>query len=297
MPVSVDYAGGPDCPDALVFGEQLRTRARVQFVSPTEGVTAFSVKLTQSGAQTVGRLVVRDRKGEQSERKVTGDTCAEVVSGLALVAALSLDPSAREQAAPVSPPEPTTKPPEGATPRDAPTPKADVAPSPWSVSIGAGGMAVSDVSSSLLFAVAPFLGVTRRVGGPWAVALELRFSRGSVASVEAATTWTAGGLDLCPFLLWPSRVRLQACARAQAGTLDVIGVNVTPSRGVSRPWLSVGPAASASFYLVERLFARLEGALDVPLVRDRFYFEPETTVFQAPAVGWTATLALGGTIW
>lgn len=316
VPVRVDYAASSGCPDALVFGEELRARARVRFVGDKETASTLVVRIKHIGKHYEGRLVVRDVAREETERKVNGDSCAEVVSGLALVSAFALGftpPSEVADAQAASAPLPdvvdsdafVSPPAIDATPERAPPVAVeqprDAAPvesgeRAWSVSLGADAQLVSDVSPNLALAVPIWVELARSVGAHFSIASRLRFARASSSST-GSFTWTVGGLDLCP-LVWSARpLRADLCARVHAGSLDAFGVGVVPSRDVTRPWVSLGPVASMSLYALGPAFLHLEGALDLPLVRDRFFVEPNDTVFSAPIVGWTAGLGAGATIW
>jgi hypothetical protein len=316
--VRVEYAAAQGCPDALGFGEELHARARVKFVGDKDAPHALAVRITRVGKHFEGKLVVRDASAEASERRVSGDTCAEVVSGLALVSAFALGFSPPTAEPPDAQPDiatPDTMPvvvvrdasPERERPVatiEAPTvdasttaaPTPTPAPQPWSFGVGAQGQLLSDVSPNLAFAVPMHFEVRRSMSGKLGVAARLRFVRAS-STAAGAFTLTAGGVDLCPLDLFSRPFRFDLCARVVAGAFDATGVGVIPSRSATRPWVSVGSAASLDLYVLGPLYLRLEAALDAPLVRDRFFVEPNETLFSAPAIGWTGAFGAGATIW
>lgn len=314
VPVHVDYTAAPGCPDALGFGEELRTRARVKFVGDKESPHALVVRITRTGKRFVGRLVVRDANAEASERHVSGDTCDEVVSGLALVSAFALGfspppaetPDAQPDVAPPDAPAPIVvverdaAPERASTTIDASIVDASAittpAPQPWSFGVGAQAQLLSDVSPNLTLGVPIHVEVRRSIGGKLGVASRLRFLRAS-STASGAFTLTAGGVDLCPLDLFSRPVRFGLCARVVAGAFDASGVGVVPSRSATRPWVSLGSAASLDLYAIGPLYLRLEAAVDAPLVRDRFFVEPNETVFSPPTIGWTGAFGAGATIW
>ncbi len=312
VPIHVEYSGSAGCTDGLVFGEQLRSRAQVRFVREADATSTLIVHVTRAGKRVMGRLVVRDANHRETERNVAGDSCEEVVSGLALVSAIALGftPTAETADAQadviesdavdvaVMAPDAITHVEVELEPRDAALAEAAVVePRPsWSVSLGAEAELLSDVSPKLSFAVPLYIEVARAIGGSFGLATRLRFARSSNVS-GGSFTWTAGGVDLCPLVWSPRPFGVDFCARTQFGVMDAFAVNVAASRDTTRAWLSIGPVASMRLYVVGPAYLHLEGALDVPLIRDRFFAEPNTTLFLAPNFGWTAALGAGATIW
>src|SRR5689334_23382485 len=94
-PVRLSYTAGAGCPSESAFMTGVRARtSRVRWVSEGERARVFVVTLSQTDKESSGHLVVRLPNESESERDVTGDTCEEVASALALMAALSVDPDA-----------------------------------------------------------------------------------------------------------------------------------------------------------------------------------------------------------
>ena len=82
--VSLDYEADPGCPDRTAFVDQVRARTlRSRFVEVAAGVRHFVVRVSEEEGHAVGRLGLGAGR-EGSERQVTGKTCADVVSALAL---------------------------------------------------------------------------------------------------------------------------------------------------------------------------------------------------------------------
>lgn len=182
----------------------------------------------------------------------------------------------------------------GTAPPDQPASPRDGTTARWAFSVGAHGGAVSGIAPNVVLLVPVFAELARSSGSLFAPAVRLRLERtGTGASAPAQFTWTAASLDLCPVAVGTGRFDARPCGRLEAGVLDANGVDVRPARSGSRPWVGVGPVARGRFVLVPPLFAELELAADVPLIRDRFFVQPSSTVFRAPAVGWSATAGLG----
>jgi hypothetical protein len=69
---------------------------------------------------------------------------------------------------------------------------------------------------------------------------------------------------------------------------------VQPGFGSTRPWFAVGAIGTVRFTPVAWSYVELFGGAKLPLVRDRFYFEPSgSTVFEASPVGGTLGATLG----
>ena len=72
----------------------------------------------------------------------------------------------------------------------------------------------------------------------------------------------------------------------------------TPDRSALRPWVGAGLLGSVRYVATRRFFVEVSGGVRAALVRDRFFFEPDSavTVFQAPVVSGFAGAAVGFTI-
>jgi hypothetical protein len=320
--VRLEYDAPPACADEASFQAQVRARsARVIFAS--DGGTALRVRIGARGARFEGDVSLGELHGP-ARRHVEG-SCEDVTAALALIAALALDPMASTASDPAgassasAPPAASTAPPPPAPTASAatsPPPKktderrlADAEPLSeaeerahgWGWSIGAEAAITQGVAPSALVTVPAFLDVSRRGPTVFTPAVRLRFERADSASSAAQGgayfTWTAGSLDLCPVSLSTWRVRVWPCARAEAGVLAATGAETTPVRSDSRPWMTLGLVARARVTVVGALFVELEGGAFAPLVRDRFFVEPDTTVERVPAVAAAGAAGGGVTFW
>src|SRR6185436_14410986 len=71
---------------------------------------------TSSDGETTEHLALRGADGTDTERKVSGDTCSEVVSALALIAAIAVDPEPAANPKPAPAPQPPPIAPPAAAP-------------------------------------------------------------------------------------------------------------------------------------------------------------------------------------
>jgi hypothetical protein len=152
---------------------------------------------------------------------------------------------------------------------------------------------------NVLFAVPLFVDVARAAGG-FGQSARIRFERVSGSTQQASAgadfTWTVVSLDACPFGAFSGALRADGCLRAVAGALDASGAGVLPPRSASRPWVSLGAAARGRWEFASPFFLEAEAALDFPMVRDRFFVEPNTTVFRPAVAGWGVAAGLGMTL-
>lgn len=126
-PIRITFTAAPGCPDRDAFaGEVWARTARARPAAEGEPARMFRVDVSAAGGAFRGRLAIEDPAGATAVREVSGVSCAEVASALALITALAIDPraSTAAQVARLEPPPPPARP-EPATPP--PTPS----PTPW----------------------------------------------------------------------------------------------------------------------------------------------------------------------
>lgn len=94
-PVRVRFEAPDGCPGEAAFLEQVRARtAKARVAAAGEKARTFAVRLMQEGRLIRGRLAIEEPASQTEIREVTGERCAEVVSALALITALAVDPQA-----------------------------------------------------------------------------------------------------------------------------------------------------------------------------------------------------------
>ena len=125
-PLRLDYeTAGGGCPGAAVFLDEIQWRTdQARVVGPAEAALEVRARVVRRGPVTRGRLVLGTGK-DAIVREVEGASCEEVVSALALITALALDPHAstatKRPAAPgFAPPPPPPPADAGAGRRGAP---------------------------------------------------------------------------------------------------------------------------------------------------------------------------------
>lgn len=126
-PVSLDFAAPPGCPAEAEFRASVVERGgRFDGPEAEARVRGLSVRVVEANGGFLGSLRVEEPSGASDVREVRDAACAEVVRGLAVVAAIALgsEPEAGDRFAP---PETSAEPREDAT-VGAPVPPAPTAP-------------------------------------------------------------------------------------------------------------------------------------------------------------------------
>lgn len=151
-PIRVEYRApaGAGCPSATQFSAQVFARTRsARAAAPQETARTFIVELQRHGTRVTGSLVIQEKDGATTARRVNGSRCRDVATVLALATALAIDPRAELAPAetldePDVPPESPQTSPEAAVDEpsgpsepvsnEPPAPVDDRAPGPASVS-------------------------------------------------------------------------------------------------------------------------------------------------------------------
>lgn len=258
-PIRIEYTAPLGCPAEPDVVHRLVDRASVARIdAPGERVFALTITSDETGFR--GELAVRG--SEVTTREVTGATCDETVAALVLVAALAVEE--RASAAPAPPPPPPRPSPRGAS---------------WRLAIGAGVARYEGMTPSAIYGVPIHVAATRE-------RVQLRLTFDATGSDQLAMTefrWTAGRIDACPYVIAAGRIELAPCAGFGAGVLTGKGTNVGQAASDTRPWLAPELAGHVALQL-GRAALEVEGTAAAPLVRDRYYIAPSTTVHQVPAV-------------
>jgi hypothetical protein len=282
--VELDYRVPSGCPDAAEFEAQVLGRtARVRFADLPPSDHLWTVTIVETTAGTSGSLRVGGAEQSELERKVVAATCEQVVMALALVAALSVDPEAR-----ISDSEPQAQVPAPRKPVR-PAPEKPEAPPPQTrLLAGLTLTARGGVSPELAWAPRPHAGIAfrSRSGATWGLRLSAMRAHEHAATNagEADLDWNIARLELFPLRLELGSLRLDPALFFEAGELRARGAGVTPVAEVHRPVLIVGALGRLSLLAFGVLAFELEAGPLVPLVRDRFYVQENSTVFRAPAL-------------
>lgn len=282
--IHVLVEGSATCLSETRFFEQVEARtARVRRADAGTTARTFVVGVKPEPGGYVGRLVVIEPTGPTEPREVHAPTCDQATSGLALIAAVSIDAFAEQPtdtAPPAAPPAP-----------DAPAaPDASAAPfrngPSWTFAAGGSAAPMSLPDAELGFG--GFVDVTREALGIFAPELRLSGARAAGPTVTTSIgsgqpIWLTLDLSFCP--LRTARRVLSACADVEGGVLHVDASAAGSSSSPSRPWIAPGLGGRISFPDVSiasrlQLLVDLGLAVRAPLVRDTFYFLDNPSNFQ-----------------
>jgi hypothetical protein len=258
-----------------------------------------------------GRLDLRGPGLEPLVRAARGKTCDEVADALALILAMALDPTVTPNApaagAPTAPPSvqtPAAEPARAPVASAAPVPTLPPPRSPrqarpraFAVDIGAGPAVAAGMAPAPSVGGVLFLEASAKGPGLWApavvVAAELDHSPTTHPNgAYGSFTRVFARLEGCPlrFPQWPT-LGLRPCGAFEYGMLEGKGEIVRRGR-----WVAPAVGLRAEWRPYPTVLLALDGLVSWPLVRDRFFFAPRTTVLKVPARAGGATLAVAATL-
>ncbi len=279
----LEYSPEPGCPSkSQLLGQVRRRTSLARFAARPYGFDVYRVTVAPSDGEQHGRLEVRSASGATSVREITGASCVEVVSALALTVAMTIDPHAAEQTA--QPQAPSSSLPL----RPASTPAVPA----WSLALDIGA------SGSLITALAP--GSTpmlrahleQRIEGSHRIWLRMGGAyadsgREPVAPGSAKFVFWGGTFDGC-YAPWGARLQMQAaaCVGLLWGRLSVEGLDIPAPRTSHESWIALEALARGRWDVARWLALHAEGGLLLPITRRTYVFDsPHTVAWQAPAVG------------
>lgn len=310
-----------DCATRDDLIARVQTRApRVKFdESGGVGVRArFSV--APSGS-VIANVVLGAPGSPRSARRVLAASCREAADAVALIIAVTLDPTAlvnptgtdatrrkpgeARPGAAAPPASQASKPAESSSQSDPATlapdddePEPSSARGRQTFGFQLAGQALFGPAPGAMPGVALFalIGIDRPA--LWSPAVLLGASHAWRSHVPAqggvaAFTLDAASFDACPFTLRLSALEARPCASALIGRLGASGSETRNQVAESsRPFWVVGGVALLSVRLVRLLEASARVGAGANLVRDSFEFTP-AVFHQVPAVTVTANVGIG----
>ena len=277
------YEAPPECPPAEVFTTRVRQRtSRGREATSEELARTFAISIGVATPGFVGKIEFLDDAGASVSRRVHGEECDAVVSSLALITALALDATLREdvsrtdepapaRSAPVSPPKPQLV---RASARTRVTQRAAAPPFLVSARLG-----VSAGYESLLGA--PLFGLLGQLDfrNDWSVRVLAHYER-STLEVDTGRAISARVLGLqtsvCPLRPRVGDFSLYPCVAFDVGTLQAGGVRSDQLPVVddeTRLWAALGPELRLAWEPAAPYWLELWGAEAVPLLPHRFDLE------------------------
>jgi hypothetical protein len=298
--IGLDYEAPSGCPDPSELERQIAERSsRIRVAKTGNSELDFGVQV-EAGWRA--RIAVKSGHGEPTVREVSGETCQEVVAAAALIVAVLADPDAP----PPSEVERPGAPPRAPAPKPPPTTMAERElghrepdAGGWRWAFGLQLTFESAPAPGTLVTPRPFVALERRPGAevvrPTA---RLSVARGSSGSIEtksgsAELTWTTARADACAALGGDRSLWAEPCAALELGSLRGRGFSTEDPGDETLFWLAPGALARGGFGVAGRLRFELQLGLVFPLRRYRFFFGPDETAHQVPAVGATGGFGIG----
>jgi hypothetical protein len=306
--LEVDANPGCSSRDELIARVGARS-TRIRFVTDGAGVPALAARIEVAPrGGVVAELTVVEPDGRKFARRIEAPSCAAATDALALVVAITLDPSvvatgdtSRPTPAPPTAPAPPEAPAVSTTAPAPPSTPPPPPPAPPEVeaaqtislngtepvgaasrylTAGVSGEAISGPAPTLMPGVGVELQAGLEQGSIWSPALMLSFAHvwsGDVIETAgiAAFTLDQVALDVCPARVVLLRLEARICAAGSVGRLAARGSNTYDPASVARPFATAGGAARLALPFGSRLQLRIRLGVGGTLWRDAFEFNPE----------------------
>ncbi len=302
--VALSYAGPAECPDAAEFTSEVQRRSpNAEIVAEGGAPRALRVTLSAGVGGYDGILEFWSADGQRLQRGFRDPSCRQVVSALALVAALSITPHPESPTPLPQTPPITAAPP---VPAVASAPPAVTAASPpvgipgprksrWVFGAGASAALVWGPAPEPLTALSPLLVLEQRPRRWSSLTLRLApmLAQTGVLGARSETArfrLLALRSEVCSARALVGAWGLGPCLFLDLGMLDVKG-ELPKSFERTRGWYAVGLGADLSWEAT--LFARVAGGALFPLVRDRFVVLPDKELIHQPPIV-AASISLAG---
>ena len=329
QPFRVTFTSAAGCGSATAFEDEVLKRTdRLRLADEGEAALGLRVELEPSARGIEGRLILREIDGHVMERQVPGGDCEEVLSAMALIAALTVDPLARpDREIPIAsrqrpskaaeapkPAPPEREPPKRVIPkREPPRAESPEAPSERSSNATPNPNAKPGlgfgVGQRVTLQTAVMPGATLGLGahaelavtGPSLLSPRVRLSgifsqSGNIEADRGRATfdWITARLQGCPVRFGFDRTwNIRPCAYIDAGRLRGEGSEIEPNREKNVFWTAAGLELSGEVRLVGPLAVGAEAGILLPFRRDRFLFEPDTDLHEVPVAGFSGGVGLG----
>lgn len=314
-PLRIELTAPAECPAEPSMFVRLRAHtSRVREAKPDEAARLLHVTVSpRDGGGVVAELrLVED--GDELQRRVPGRTCEEVLAAVALIAALAIDAHLEDAGTPArgeprgdagdAAPE-TTQHLDGGTrlhswgndrrERDASDDARPRSPS-FAMSFGTSLEATGLGELVLGGALWAEGSLTSRLSP----SLRLRLTHGDSFTVEklgrpAVFRLSTAALDGCIAAIDTRAFQLRPCVQIAGGVLDGASSAFGPTERKALPWATAGGLLQGRWFFLGPLSLESSAGLTVALVRDDFFFRPQSTVYRAPPLLFIGSVGVGTT--
>jgi hypothetical protein len=292
LEISAALAGG--CLDRDSFLAYLRERSpRIREAAAGETARTVRVELEPAQGQMLGRLSVQQTGEQEGRREVRGSDCGSVAKGLALIAAVILDPiaalkpPARTEPAKAAPELSSTASPPAPSPPPSMPPSAPLRPtaSAATVSLGAALELATGLGPDPAIVPRAFVGLDLPAplrGLSVLASVGHAFDR-RVVTVDGTAEIALTNIRAEPCVdLWSPRVfQLPACGIIEGDVLDGQGSHTTGAQSAHRLSVELGIGVRPTWILTRHVALSVLVGATVPLARYRFYFtSPDATAYR-----------------
>ena len=318
-PVQVEFDAPAGCSSAETFFRSLRLRTdSVREARGGEPHTTIQVRLTRTRGRVLGELRVVDDRGGTDTRKVQGASCDDVVQALSLTAALAVDPSALLSAPATAPAEQDS--PSSTADSNVPAPIPNEPAADKRARVDAHGVTkpmvtepatdtvpefefgVGAVGTTLLtHGASPGIEVYARYAlagsGPLRTTLGLGLAHLQNDAVQSPgavqVSLTSVSATLCTLRARSGIFAFEPCALMEVGQFAASGRQADHTYDVVHLWLGAGAILHTSAALGRGLSLDLDGGLNVPFFKRRFYAtSTDNIVGESPTISPTLKLGL-----
>src|SRR6266545_4152074 len=299
QPIRLEYRAPANCPDEAALFSRIRARVDVRRASSVESVPTFGITLEDAGQRIIGRIASVSERREPTSREVSGADCSDVVDAVALIVSMAISPGAAKVGSVSERPSDDALRDAGSAPeKSAPVASAVERPRLRLLGSGQAEATFGYVPGALLGAGArlQLFRTSQYLGGP-AVALGFvatPTTERTLPQGRATLKFTAAEVFVCPISFAISAsVHLLPCGRVDIGQVKGEGTGIANARSENRLWSSVGALGQIAFVHVRPLVVDGQASILVPLTPYEFIFEPNSVVYEAPRVGFSASIAIG----
>jgi hypothetical protein len=303
----LEYRVPEGCPAVAEFERRVHLRsARIRFLGAGTAPRTLYVVITASGGASAGTLRLVESDGSDRRRGFQATSCEDAVDGLALIAAVALDPEGASGLAPPPPPAPLPPPPPLPVPRSLGPETPPLVPIKLRLrggSFGAGGSAVSGllprvVGGLYLFGQLDFeyrgwLAPAFRFSGTFPGEHEFDGSGGS-----ALFSMVVPRLEICPIRMGSAQANIRPCVSGSLAIVESVGAKNTLRAGTDvRPVWIPGVSAVGSVRIVGPLGVFGSAGIGFPIPRYEYVFrahDPSQPNLELYTTYWLMGFAGGG---
>jgi hypothetical protein len=301
-PVRFEYVAEVSCPDGASFAERVRRRTtQGREADPGELARTFYVNVSRSAGGFLGVIEFLDDGGTTVMRRVSGEQCSAVVDSLALIAALALDASLREEAPPEpAEPKPTPSAPPPPLPLPLPPPDEIAEPPEQNAQLPSTRVGVAAGYDTAISA--PTLSRLGQVdlGRRFSLRLSTHVAwhdKGTTDERAARLRLLALETSACFALLREGQFASSTCVWVDVGSLRAAGKESPALAAASSAtifWASAGPEIRLAWEPPVPFWADLRTQLGFPMISHEFRFQaPDELVYRVPRVSAGAMISTG----